>query len=105
MIIVVQVKKQSRRLNNNALEMNEIKLLKGINNKKIMTRSQKIQTCKNAIPTATPATTSRFFSSHSSPANKQPFSLIILDKSPRCMYMKKKKNREKMKMKLKRSIK
>ena len=75
--------------------MNE-KNLKGINSKK-SDKITKTQTCKNAIPTATPATTSRFFSSHSSPANKQPFSFIILDKSPRCMY---KETKLKTKMKI-----
>ena len=36
-------------------------------------------TCRKAIPTATPATTSKLVSSHSSPALKQPFSFIILE--------------------------
>ena len=55
-----------------------------------------LQTCKNAIPTATPATTRRFFSSHSSPALRQPFSFIILVKSPCWHYINmEKKNKEK----------
>ncbi len=45
-------------------------------------RKKVIPTCMNAIPTRTPATSTRFFSSHSSPAWTQPFSLIMLDTSP-----------------------
>ena len=41
-------------------------------------------TCMNAIPTRTPATRTRFCSSHSSPAWTQPFSLIMLLASPGC---------------------
>ena len=36
-----------------------------------------VYTWRKATPTATPATVSRLFSNHSSPAIKQPFSLII----------------------------
>ncbi len=57
------------------------------NNKKWATKNEaskikRTKTCKKATPTATPATTSKFFSSHSSPAWTQPFSFITLVKSP-----------------------
>ena len=42
-------------------------------------------TWRKAMPTATPATTRRFRSSHSSPAPRQPFSLMILCTSPSWM--------------------
>ena len=38
-----------------------------------------LQTCRKAIPTATPATTIKLFVSQSSPAAKHPFSFIMLD--------------------------
>ena len=44
------------------------------------------------MPTATPAIGMRFFVSHSSPACRQPFSLIFKDTSPFCENDKEKKN-------------
>ena len=44
----------------------------------VLSYNYPIFTCKNAIPTATPATSSKLFSSHSSPAVIQPFSFTIL---------------------------
>jgi hypothetical protein len=46
---------------------------------------------RKATPTATPATTRRFLSSHSSPAWTHPFSLMTLLRSPICRVKPKQK--------------